>query len=51
MWLEFLRDCDVKITCRQLRAYKAGQRAFVHANHVQAILERGAARVSDRQEI
>jgi hypothetical protein len=49
MWIEITRDIDVRVTRCMLRAYKAGTRCFVHANHVQFILERGAGRISERQ--
>lgn len=44
MWIEFVRDFDVRVTRCMLRAYKAGTVAFVHEKHVAAILNSGAGR-------
>jgi hypothetical protein len=45
MWIEFLRDVDIRVTRCTLRAYKLGNVCFVHEKHGAKILELGAGRL------
>ena len=47
MWIEFLRDIDVRVTRCMLRAYKRGTIALVHEKHATQILALGAGRLVD----
>ena len=44
MWIEFLRDVDVRVTRCMMRAYKRGTVALVHEKHAALILAAGAGR-------
>ena len=44
MWIEFLRDVDVRVTRCMTRAYKRGTVAVVHEKHAAQILAAGAGR-------